>query len=61
MDIGSAIDWVVGTPIVVLMISITLWWLLEHKDKGMCSKCNAPKLFGNKCISCGTLSMNSAK
>ena len=61
MDMSPAIDWIAGTPITVLAISITLWWLLGRKDKGICPKCNAPKLFGNKCISCGTLSMNSIK
>ncbi len=58
MDIDSVINWVVGIPIAVLAISITLWWLFGHKDKGFCPKCSAPKIFGDKCISCGDTGTN---
>ena len=61
MDIGSIINWTVDTPVVILVISITLWWLIGRKDKGFCPKCKAPKIFGDKCISCGNISTNLTK
>ena len=56
MDIGAAIEWIVGMPIVVLILAVSLWWLLGRKDKGLCPKCSAPKIFGEKCIICGKIS-----
>lgn len=61
MEIGSLIDWIVGMPVIVLILAISLWWLLGLKDKGLCPKCNAPRIFGDKCISCGALSIDSTK
>ena len=61
MDIGPFVDWIVDMPLIVLILAVSLWWLLGYKDKGICPKCNAPKLFGDKCIICGALSMNSTK
>lgn len=58
MEISSAIEWVVGMPIIVLIVVISLWWLLGHNDKGLCPKCNVPQIFGEKCISCGNIQAN---
>jgi len=56
MDIGIAIEWMVGTPIIVLASAVALWWLLGRNDRGSCPQCDAPKIFGNKCIVCGNIS-----
>jgi len=61
MDIGSTIDWVVSIPIAVLVLAIVLWWLLGRNDNGLCPNCSAPRIFGDKCISCGNISVGSTK
>ncbi len=53
------IDWIVGMPVVVLILVISLWWLLGRNDKGLCPQCGAPKIFGSKCLSCGNISVES--
>ena len=58
MDIGAAIEWIVGMPIIVLAIAIALWWLLGRNDKGLCPNCSSPRIFGDKCISCGNISVD---
>ena len=52
MEIGSAIEWIVGMPMVVLALAIVMWWILGRKDKGLCIQCNTPKIFGDRCINC---------
>ena len=59
MEIGSAIELIVGTPIIVLTLAVSLWWVLGRKDKGLCPQCSAPKIFGDKCISCANVSVDS--
>lgn len=61
MEIGSLIDWLIGMPMVVLIGAVTLWWLFGRKDKGLCPKCQAPKIFGKKCINCGHVSVELDK
>lgn len=56
MDVGAAIEWIVGMPIVVLILAVSLWWLFGCNDKGFCPKCSAPKIFGERCIICRNIS-----
>ncbi|MCH9657436.1 hypothetical protein K0U27_01860 [archaeon] len=56
MDMSSTIDWVVGMPIVILILAVSLWWLFGRNDKGFCPKCSAPRIFGDKCIICEKVS-----
>ena len=61
MEIGAAVDWVVGMPVIVLILAVVLWWILGSNDKEWCPNCKAPRIFGEKCINCGKISVDSTK